>query len=54
MTTGAPASGGPSLSNVDAIFFLGHRDVPLDEQQRTELASFVRDEGKGLARLTWR
>jgi uncharacterized protein len=47
MTTGAPASGGPSLSNVDAIFFLGHRDVPLEPQQRTELAAFVRDEGKG-------
>src|SRR4029453_12456107 len=25
MTTGAPASGGPSLANVDAIVFLGHR-----------------------------
>jgi type 1 glutamine amidotransferase len=48
MTTGQPASGGPSLSNVDAIFFLGHRDVPLDPQQRAELAAFVHDEGKGL------
>jgi len=47
MTTGGPASGGPSLANVDAIFFLGHRDVPLDPQQRTELAAFVRDQGKG-------
>jgi type 1 glutamine amidotransferase len=47
MTTGAPASGGPNLANVDAIFFLGHREVPLDPQQRTELAAFVRDEGKG-------
>jgi type 1 glutamine amidotransferase len=47
MTTGQPASGGPSLSNVDAIFFLGHRDVPLDPQQRAELAAFVHDEGKG-------
>ena len=47
MTTGAPASGGPSLSNVDAIFFLGHRDVALDAQQRGELAAFVKDEGKG-------
>jgi type 1 glutamine amidotransferase len=46
MTTGAPASGGPSLANVDAIFFLGHRDVPLDEQQKTELAAWVR-RGKG-------
>ena len=30
-TDGTPASGGPSLANVDAIFFLGHRDVPLDD-----------------------
>jgi len=47
MTTGQPASGGPSLSNVDAIFFLGHRDVPLDDKQKAELAAFVHDEGKG-------
>ena len=46
-TTGEPASGGPSLSNVDAIFFLGHREAPLDAQQRSELAAFVRDDGKG-------
>jgi type 1 glutamine amidotransferase len=47
MTTGGPASGGPSLANVDAIFFLGHRDVPLEPQQRNELAAFVHDRGKG-------
>lgn len=47
MTTGTPASGGPSLSNVDAIFFLGHREVPLEPQQRAELAAFVRDGGRG-------
>lgn len=47
MTTGGPASGGPSLANVDAIFFLGHRDVPLDDQQKKELAAFVHDQGKG-------
>ena len=46
-TTGEPASGGPSLSNVDAIFFMGHREVALDEKQKAELLSFVRDEGKG-------
>jgi uncharacterized protein len=46
-TTGQPASGGPNLSNVDAIFFMGHRDVPLDDAQKAELLSFVRDEGKG-------
>src|SRR5688572_28988425 len=47
MTTGARASGGPSLANVDAIFFMGHREVALDPKQREELAAFVR-EGKGL------
>ena len=46
MTTGARASGGPSLGTVDAIFFLGHRDVPLDDGQKSELAAFVRG-GKG-------
>ena len=47
MTDGKPASGGPSLSNVDAIFFLGHRDVPLDAKQKADLLSFVKDDGKG-------
>ena len=47
MTTGQPASGGPSLANVDAIFFLGHREVELTKEQKSELISFVRDEGKG-------
>ena len=45
-TDGTPASGGPSLSTVDGIFFLGHRDVPIDEQQKSELLAFVRS-GKG-------
>ena len=47
-TTGEPASGGPSLAIADAIFFLGHRDVPIDEAQKRELLAFVHDEGKGL------
>jgi type 1 glutamine amidotransferase len=47
MTTGQPASGGPSLANVDAIFFLGHRDIQLDDQQKNDLLKFVHDEGKG-------
>jgi type 1 glutamine amidotransferase len=47
MTDGKPASGGPSLANVDAIFFLGHRDVQLDAAQKADLLSFVHDEGKG-------
>jgi uncharacterized protein len=46
-TDGTPASGGPSLSTVDGIFFLGHREVPLDAKQKAELLSFVRDDGKG-------
>jgi type 1 glutamine amidotransferase len=47
MTDGKPASGGPSLSNVDAIFFLGHREVQLDAQQKADLLSFIKDDGKG-------
>jgi type 1 glutamine amidotransferase len=45
-TDGSAASGGPNLNNVDAIFFMGHREVPRDPSQREELLSFVR-EGKG-------
>lgn len=47
MTTGDPASGGPSLCNVDAIFFLGHREIDLDTQGRADLLWFVHDAGKG-------
>ena len=47
MTTGEPASGGPSLCNVDAIFFLGHREIELDPQGRADLLWFVHDAGKG-------
>ncbi len=47
MTTGQPASGGPSFNNVDAIFFMGHREVPIDDQQKADLLKFVHDEGKG-------
>jgi len=42
-TDGTPASGGPSLNNVDAIFYMGHREVPLDAAQKEELLQFVRD-----------
>jgi uncharacterized protein len=45
-TDGSPASGGPNLNNVDAIFFMGHREVPLEASQKAELLQFVRD-GKG-------
>ena len=44
-TDGTPASGGPSLANVDAIFFMGHREVPLDDGQKAALLQFVRDGG---------
>jgi uncharacterized protein len=47
MTTNQPASGGPSLSNVDAIFFLGHREIELTDAQKAELLAFVHDQGKG-------
>jgi type 1 glutamine amidotransferase len=47
MTTGQPASGGPSLNNVDAIFFMGHREVAIDDQQKKDLLKFVHDDGKG-------
>jgi uncharacterized protein len=47
MTTGQAASGGPSLANVDAIFFMGHREVPIDDQQKADLLKFVHDDGKG-------
>jgi type 1 glutamine amidotransferase len=46
-TDGTPASGGPNLNNMDAIFFMGHREVPIDEKQKADLLSFVRDDGKG-------
>ncbi len=47
MTTGQAASGGPSLANVDAIFFMGHREIQLDDQQKADLLKFVHDDGKG-------
>jgi uncharacterized protein len=47
MTTGEPASGGPSLANVDAIFFLGHREIDLPPDQRADLLKFIHDDGKG-------
>ena len=40
MTTGEPASGGPSLANVDAIFLLGHREIDLNAQQKADLLFF--------------
>lgn len=51
-TDGTPASGGPSLANVDGIFFLGHRDVPIDDEQKAELLAFVRRGGGFVAAHT--
>jgi type 1 glutamine amidotransferase len=42
-TDGTPASGGPSLSNVDGIFFLGHREIEFNAQQKKELLDWVRN-----------
>jgi len=47
MTNGQPASGGPSFSTADAIFFMGHREVAIDDQQKADLLKFVHDDGKG-------
>ena len=52
MTDGkTPASGGPSLCNVDAILFAGHRNVPLDTQQRKDLIAAIHDKGIGFVSL---
>ena len=36
-----------NLDYFDAIFFFGVREIDLSPQQRTDLLSFVRDDGKG-------
>jgi type 1 glutamine amidotransferase len=46
-----PASGGPSLCNIDAIVFAVHRNVPLDPQQQKDLISAIRDRGVGFVSL---
>jgi uncharacterized protein len=40
-TDGSPASGG--LSNIDGIFFLGHREIDINPKQKEELLAFVRN-----------
>jgi uncharacterized protein len=47
MTTGQPASGGPNLAMADGIFFLGHREVDINTDQKAALLKFVHDDGKG-------
>jgi len=52
MTDGkTPASGGPSLCNVDAIIYAGHRTVPLSAGQKADLVSAIRDRGVGFVTL---
>jgi type 1 glutamine amidotransferase len=52
MTDGkTPASGGPSLCNVDAIIYAGHRVVPIDAGQKADLVSAIRDRGVGFVTL---
>lgn len=36
-----------NLDSFDAIFFYGQREIPLTQQQMTDLISFVKDDGKG-------
>ena len=38
---------GRNLDSFDAIFFYGQREIPLTQQQMTDLVSFVKDDGKG-------
>lgn len=52
MTDGkTPASGGPSLCNIDAIIYAGHRTVPLDAGQKADLITAIRDRGVGFVTL---
>lgn len=38
---------GKNLNSFDAIFFYGMREIPLTAQQKADLLSFVKDDGKG-------
>ena len=52
MTDGTtPASGGPSLCNIDAILFAGHRNVPLGAEQKRDLVRALKDRGVGFVSL---
>ena len=52
MTDGkTPASGGPSLCNIDAIVFAGHRTQPLSDQQKKDLVAAIHDKGIGFVTL---
>jgi type 1 glutamine amidotransferase len=47
MTTGKPNNSGINLSKADAIFALGYRDIELEDSQKADLISFIKDGGKG-------
>jgi hypothetical protein len=36
-----------NLNSFDAIFFYGMREIPLSDQQKADLLSFVKEDGKG-------
>jgi type 1 glutamine amidotransferase len=44
---GTPSLYAKNLNDFDAIFFFGVREIDLSPQQRADLVSFVRDDGKG-------
>ena len=48
ITLEAPAVKGQlTLRDADAVFFIGHRNIALREQQKSDLLAYVRDQGKG-------
>ncbi len=38
---------GKNLNSFDAIFFYGMREIPLTDQQKADLMSFIKEDGKG-------
>ena len=44
---GTPSLYAKNLDDFDAIFFFGVREIDLSAQQKADLLSFVRDDGKG-------
>jgi type 1 glutamine amidotransferase/sugar lactone lactonase YvrE len=47
VTKRAPARNAKNLDDFDAIFFMTGGELPMDEEQKRALLSFVRDDGKG-------
>src|SRR5262249_60385259 len=44
---GARPSNAKNLNYFDAIFFFGLREIELSDQQKADLMSFIKDDGKG-------